>query len=161
MALSNPFIVLSYVGGPALLTNATSLFIMSTSNRFGRAIDRSRFLSEKLSGSNADPLRAIYLQEMPDVHRRVLLIGRAMVCFYLAVGSFALATLGSILGAVLAESAENAATYGVVFIAISTGLIGFAAFIAGAWMLVMESRMAVRSLSREYTEAIRLAQQGT
>ena len=49
MALANPFIVLSYVGGPAVLTSATSLLVLSTSNRFARAVDRSRLLSEKFN----------------------------------------------------------------------------------------------------------------
>ena len=49
MALdTNPFVVLSYVSGPALLTNATSLILLSTTNRFARAIDRSRQLTALL-----------------------------------------------------------------------------------------------------------------
>jgi hypothetical protein len=155
MALANPFIVLSYVGGPAVLTSATSLLVLSTSNRFARAVDRSRLLSEKLSTPGAD-CRPSFRDEMPEVHRRVLLIGRALVCFYLAVACFALATLGSIAGAVmgqvLSSPLESAFTIG----AFVTGLIGFCAFITGAGMLVGESRTAVRSLSREYREAISL-----
>ncbi|MFL6691033.1 MAG: DUF2721 domain-containing protein [Alphaproteobacteria bacterium] len=155
MALSNPFILLSYVGGPALLTNATTLFVLSTSNRFARAVDRSRILAEKLSGGG--PARPSWRQEMPEVHHRVLLIGRALVCFYLAAACFAVATLGSIAGAVLSEALHAPYLSGVVTIALITGVIGFCAFITGAVLLVVESRTAVGSLSREYAEVIALA----
>jgi hypothetical protein len=155
MALSNPFIVLSYVGGPALLTNATTLFVLSTSNRFARAVDRSRFLVDQLS--DGEGIRPFYRVEIPEVHRRVLLIGRALVCFYLAAACFALATLGSIAGAVLAEATNGAPTIAVIIAAVGTGIVGFCAFIGGAAMLTMESRIAVRSLLRESDEAVLLA----
>ena len=153
MALSNPLVVLSYVGGPALLTNATALFILSTSNRFARAVDRARFLADKLSGERA-PVRAHFRLEMPEVRHRVLLIGRALVCFYFAATAFAMATLVSIVAAVLMQESQEATA---LFTAgASLGATGFCAFIAGAGMLALESRTAVRSLSREYAEAISL-----
>lgn len=45
---SNPFAVLSLIVAPAILTNATSVLIMSTSTRLARAIDLSRELSRDL-----------------------------------------------------------------------------------------------------------------
>jgi hypothetical protein len=48
MLSNNPFIVLSYVSGPAILTNAAALLLLSTSNRFARAIDRSRELARNV-----------------------------------------------------------------------------------------------------------------
>ena len=45
---SNPFAVLSLIVAPAILTNATSLLIMSTGNRLARAVDRARELSKQL-----------------------------------------------------------------------------------------------------------------
>lgn len=156
MALSNSFIVLSYVGGPALLTNATTLFVLSTSNRFARAVDRSRFLAETLAETGGS-MRPTLREEMPEVHHRVLLIGRALVCFYLASACFAIATLASISGAVFAQAIGAPGTTILAAIAIITGVAGFAAFIAGAVLLVVESRTAVRSLSREYDETLSLA----
>lgn len=154
MSPSNPFVLLSYVGGPALLTNATALFVLSTSNRFGRAVDRARFLADRLSVQNG-PIRAHFRLEMPEVHHRVLLIGRALACFYLAATAFAVATLASILAAVLTQQLHWTT---VLFIAGAVlGAIGFCAFIAGTAMLALESRTAVRSLSREHAEAISLA----
>jgi hypothetical protein len=156
MAISNPFVVLSYVGGPALLTNATALFILSTSNRFARAVDRARFLADRLSdGRNA--VREHFRLEMPEVRHRVLLIGRALVCFYFAATAFAVATLASIVAAVLSQDLHANGAMPLIDASLVSGALGFCTFIAGAGMLALESRTAVRSLSREYAEAIALA----
>ena len=156
MALSNPLVVLSYVGGPALLTNATALFIMSTSNRFARAVDRARFLAEKLSDM-AGHARAHSRLEMPEVRHRVLLIGRALVCFYFAATAFAIATLASIVAAVVSQDLHATSIHVFIDISLASGATGFCAFIAGAALLAFESRTAVRSLARDYAEAIALA----
>jgi hypothetical protein len=41
---ANPFVILTLIVAPAILTNAAALMIMSTSNRFARAVDRGRDL---------------------------------------------------------------------------------------------------------------------
>ncbi len=43
--IDNPFTALSLIGAPAILTNASSLLALSTSNRFAHAIDRARVLT--------------------------------------------------------------------------------------------------------------------
>ncbi len=47
----NPFAVLSLIVAPAILTNASSVLIMSTSNRLARGADRARELSKQLEGT--------------------------------------------------------------------------------------------------------------
>src|SRR5258706_7661892 len=104
MALStNPFTVLSYVSGPALLTNATALMLLSTSNRFARAIDRSRSLVKYIEGIGGPRSKEAAAEELIMSRDRVRLIARALSRFYLATGFFALATMTSIAGAVLGE----------------------------------------------------------
>src|SRR5689334_12763106 len=100
---TNPFVVLSYVSGPALLTNATSLLLLSTTNRFARAIDRSRHLTELVASPPPNRDLAVEMYEIPIVGRRIKLIALSLAGFYLAAAMFALATVTSILGAVLAE----------------------------------------------------------
>lgn len=151
--MANPFIILSYVGGPALLTNSTALFILSTSNRFARAVDRSRVLVEKrLKG----PLEEAHLEELREVQRRVRMLVNALSCFYLAVATFALATLGSIAGAIAAQFWAGTPVLLIATLAIASGVVGFAGFIAGAVLMTRESRLAQRSLLREANEALHL-----
>ena len=49
---SNPFAALSLIVAPAILTNACSVLILSTSNRFARAVDRARQLAQEIEGSD-------------------------------------------------------------------------------------------------------------
>ena len=49
----NPFAVLSFIVAPAVLTNASSVLALSTSNRLARAVDRARELSKQLEEAGA------------------------------------------------------------------------------------------------------------
>jgi hypothetical protein len=150
MTLSdNPFVVLSYVGGPALLTNATSVFILSTSNRFARAIDRARYLATRPPAE-----RQIFADELRIVHSRVALMARAMACLYGAMTCFALGTAIAIGGAVAAEFSGGAVTLFAFAAAGIAGAIGFAAFVTGAACLMLESRAAMNAVLREADVAL-------
>lgn len=155
MALdANPFVVLSYVTGPALLTNATSLILLSTTNRFARAIDRSRHLTDRLTSGQPGVMQEVEASELRVVGRRIRLIGRAISGFYLAAAMFALATVISILGAGLAEMVSRVALDVIVGLGVTFGLIGFAAFVIAAFALVVEARLTMATLARESAAAI-------
>jgi hypothetical protein len=152
---TNPFVVLSYVSGPALLTNATSLLLLSTTNRFARTIDRSRFLTSALSRMPDGSGNTLEADELRIVGRRIRLIGTAIAAFYLAAAMFALATVMSILGAVIAQEIGTTTLLDVIIVsAVALGGIGFAAFVAAALALVIEARLAIGALARESAAAI-------
>lgn len=147
--------VLSYVSGPALLTNATALLLLSTTNRFARTIDRSRYLSDLLNRATANLAHGMAeVAELRVVGRRIRLIGTAIAAFYLAAAMFALATVTSIIGAVIAEEAGGASLDVVVLFAAGLGGVGFAAFVAAAFALVVEARLAIQALRLESAAAI-------
>lgn len=150
----NPFTVLSYVSGPALLTNSTALLLMSTSNRFARAVDRSRELAAYLEGPGGPRTKLGAAQELALTQRRVQLIGRAMARFYLATSMFAMATMISIVGAVLGDYITGVAFDIIIAFAGVSGLVGFSALVIGAVSLTLESRTAIQALSGEADEAL-------
>jgi hypothetical protein len=54
----SPFAPRSLIVAPAILTNASSVLAMSTSNRLARAVDRARDLARQLEASDqSTPLR--------------------------------------------------------------------------------------------------------
>src|SRR6187402_3001817 len=87
----NPFTLLSLIAAPAVLTNAASLLVLSTSNRFARAVDRARSLSAQLASATAtdDPLTPTRLRQLHRTERRSLMLVRALQNYYLSIGSFA------------------------------------------------------------------------
>src|SRR5713101_3155713 len=99
----NPFAVLSLIVAPAVLTNASSVLVMSTSNRLARAVDRARELSKQLeeAGDLTSSEAVRRLRELAATEQRSLMLLVALRSFYVALGSFASATLVSLLGAVM------------------------------------------------------------
>jgi hypothetical protein len=67
---------------------------------------------------------------------------------------FALATVTSILGAVLAEQFGGAILDLIVGFAVFLGAVGFAAFVTGAFALVIETRLVMRALAFESAAAM-------
>src|SRR6186713_819813 len=103
-AQSSPLAVLSLIVAPAILTNATSVLAMSTSNRLARATDRARDLARQLEGMSdtSTPDAARRLRELASTERRSLMLLAALRSVYVALGSFACATLVSLLASALA-----------------------------------------------------------
>jgi hypothetical protein len=75
----NPFALLTFIGAPAILTNASSVMALGTSNRFARAIDRARVISAKLDNEKSLAGNEIEFQtrQLRFSERRVMLLVRA------------------------------------------------------------------------------------
>lgn len=152
----NPFTALSLIAAPAVLTNACSVLIMSTSNRLGRVIDRARVLSKELEihhpANDTDPdtpLETLALHELRAAERRSLILVRALQFFYVALSGFAGAAFLSLLGAVLIRNGSVALVLTLELSAVIVGFGAVVALISGAVLLVRESRIAVGILHEQ------------
>ena len=145
---ANPLSVLSFIAAPAILTNATSILISSTSVRLGRAVDRARDLTTQLERPEgfAGPVARSKSIELAAAQKRMLMLIRALRAFYVALGSFADATLLSLVGAIVAASASPAIALGLELLAVGAGAVAVAALVRGAFLLVRETRIAVAVL---------------
>jgi hypothetical protein len=156
MADGNPFAALSLIVAPAILTNASSLLAMSTSNRLARAVDRARELAKQLEGATpgADGSESTRrLDELSAVEQRAVMLLGALRSFYVGLGAFAAATLVSLLGAVFIRL-SSPIVLGLEVAAVGAGAVAVAALVHGSILLVRETRIAVRVL-RERAAAIR------
>src|SRR6476469_6324205 len=92
---SNPFAVLSLIVAPAILTNASSVLAMSTTNRLARASARTRELARQLEETTdlSSPEAGRRLSELDAAERRSVMLVTALRSFYVALGSFASAAL--------------------------------------------------------------------
>jgi hypothetical protein len=152
---SSPFAVLSLIVAPAILTNASSVLAMSTSNRLARAVDRARDLARQIEGSDpADDDQARLLRELMVSEDRAVLLLRVLRSFYTAMGAFALATLLSLIGAVAAAGGVAAAVRALEVAAVAAGTVAVGALVHGAVLLFRETGMAVTML-RERVERVR------
>jgi hypothetical protein len=98
-----PLAILSFSVAPAVLTNASSALTLTTSNRFARAIDRARSLHAQIEGREKDPDEGVQLRIrlLRSVEQRARFLVRALNAYYLAVAAFGVASLASLVGAVL------------------------------------------------------------
>jgi hypothetical protein len=153
---ANPFAVLSLIVAPAILTNACSVLVMSTSNRLARAVDRARELSKQLEGtddaSGAEPARR--LKELASNETRAFMLLRALQSFYAGLSGFAAAALISLIGAVLAPLRMSVIVTALEVGTVVVGLFAVGALIRGAVILVRETRLAVQILG-ERADAVR------
>ncbi len=142
---TNPFAVLSLIVAPAILTNASSVLIMSTSNRLARGADRARELSKQLEGT--EDLSTIEaqrrLKELTAAEERTLLLLRSLRSFYVALGAFAFAAFVSLLGAVVAPIKLLAVVFPLELAGVAAGLVAVAALVYGSILLFRETRIAV------------------
>jgi Protein of unknown function (DUF2721) len=151
----NPFAALSLIVAPAILTNASSVLAMSTSNRLARAVDRARELARQLEtespspgqAASADAEHARRLDEMTATEQRAVMLLHVLQSFYVALGGFASATLASLLGSVMSSFGRGLLVLSLEIVALIGGSIGVAALMRGSIMLIRETSIAVRVIS--------------
>jgi uncharacterized protein DUF2721 len=144
----NPFAVLSLIVAPAVLTNASSVLVMSTSNRLARAVDRARELSKQLeeAGDLTSSEAVRRLRELATTEQRSLMLLVALRSFYVAMGSFASAALVSLLGAVLVPMGAGVSVRVLEVGGVVVGLLAVSALVHGSVVLVRETRLVVQVL---------------
>lgn len=138
--VENPFIALTFIAGPAVLTNACAIMQNSATMRYTMAITQWREFRTALAAGDqvlveiyADADLALTLAE-----RRIRFLLRGLNLVYAAVGLFGLTALLGLLGATLAVSdARPDVPIGLVAGAGGAGLLALLVAVA---LFTLESR---------------------
>jgi hypothetical protein len=148
---ANPFSLLTFIAAPAILTNASSVNVLSTSNRLARSMERARAISIQIEEheNDADDGNDVRLKLLKFAERRTLIIVRALTCFYIAIGSFAAASLISLLGAVFVAAQQDMLRQITLAVSLCAGIVGVGGLTIGSGLLVFETRMALRGMAEE------------
>jgi hypothetical protein len=148
---TNPFGLLTFIVAPAILTNASSILTLSTSNRYNHAFDRLRHLSELVEHGKPTPgpeaafrLRLVNLAET-----RASLLVKALTALYLTVGAFAAASLASLMGALFVVLQQGTMRYVVEAVALCAGVVGVGGLMTASVLLVFETRTTLRILDED------------
>lgn len=129
----NPFAVLTAIVAPAILTNASSVLALGTSNRLARVVDRTRIVAAQLA----------------PLHVRAQLLVKALRLFYAGLGLFAASALVSVGGSIETFYGYVVAFYSAATLAVLTGASAVFALCAGCVLMVRETQIAVKSLDEE------------
>ena len=147
----NPFIVLTVIAAPAVLTNASAVMSLTTSNRIARAVDRGRALVAELSRSEtmAVEKRQFRIREVEVSQRRAVLLIQAMAMFQFACGGFATTTVLALFGAALGFLGIREVNITALAVVLLCKALAVAGIVRGSFLLIRESRMAYSVLRQE------------
>ena len=146
----NPFALLSLIAAPAVLTNAASVLVMSTTNRFLRAGERMRALAVRIEEKKITPgLRGLVRSQVDRTERQAVLLIGALRGAYTAIGAFASASLISIVGAGLASTTLHFGFHVTAALALAVGVLGAAALVVACLRLLAATRLSMLNMSEE------------
>jgi hypothetical protein len=154
---SSPLAVLTFIAAPAILTNASSVLALGTSNRFARNVERARQIINTMRSANDKTdaeMIEMYRGQLARTELRATLLIRSLSSFYFSLGCFAAGSLLSLLGAILAASEYHALLHVLLGMALVAGVLGLTGLIVGCVQLLRETRLALQSL-REDTRFFR------
>ena len=146
----NPFAVLTAIVAPAILTNASSVLALGTSNRLARVVDRTRIVAAQLAAfepGTAD--HQVWAAQLAPLHIRSQLLVRALRFFYAGLGLFAASALVSVGGSIVAYYGQPALFHAAAALAIITGASAVFGLCAGCLLMVRETQLAVKYLEEE------------
>jgi hypothetical protein len=151
LALSqSPFAVLTFIAAPALLTNASTVLALSTTNRMLRTRDRMHELFAKSqAGAYSEPEAGRMLEQANRVERQAVLLLSALGSIYVALGAFAGATLVTLLGAALAHF-QGALWFRLLAgLGLGLGFVGVSALVFGSASLFRATQISLINIREE------------
>jgi hypothetical protein len=146
----NPFAVLTAVVAPAVLTNASSVLCLGTSNRIARVVDRTRVVAAEIVSFEAGtPEYLLRVNQLERLQARAHLLFRALRITYASLGAFAAAALVSVIGSAMAFY-ELKLVFQVAAVAgLAIGAFGVTGLVSGCVLMVQETRLALQNISEE------------
>lgn len=144
----NPFAVLTFVAAPAILTNATSVLAMSTINRMLRTRDRmSQLYAESEAGTSSRG--DVFMQQVIRVEDQATLLLGAMRWIYISLGSFAAASLVTLVGAVSGHLGNAGLMRFIVGVGLLLGFTGVAGLVGGCVNLFHATQLSLANIRQE------------
>jgi hypothetical protein len=149
----SPFAVLTFIAAPAILTNAASVLAMSTINRMLRTRERMHQLFKE-SEDGATAREARFAGQVARVEQQGLFLLRALHWIYVSIGSFAAASLVTLIGAGVGQLGSDFLMRVIVGLGLLLGISGVSGLIGGCVNLFKATQLSLVNI-REEAELIR------
>ena len=147
---NNPFAALSILVAPAILTSASSVLCLGTANRLARVVDRTRIVSTQLVTLASDAeTTATFRRQLEELRVRWSLVLRALICFYMSIGSFAATALISLVGSSFTTPNLRLVFNCLAILGLLSAIVGVGSLMVGCSIMVREIRLAIRNLAAE------------
>jgi len=146
----NPFAVLTAIVAPAILTNASSVLALGTSNRLARVVDRTRVVAAEVAALEpGNPLHQMWSAQLNPLRIRSKLLVKALRFFYVGLGLFAASALVSVGGSIAAYYSQKIMFEAGAALAVLSGASAVLSLASGCVLMVRETQLAVQSLEEE------------
>jgi hypothetical protein len=146
----NPFGPLTFIAAPALLTNAACLLAFSTTNRMLRTREQmSHLLADARSPAVLAADSGRFVERVNRVEQQAGLMLRALSAIYIALGSFAAATLVSLLGATIAPALGPWVTQSCAAAGLVLGATGVAGLVLCCVRMMQATRLSLHNIGDE------------
>jgi len=146
----NPFAVLTAIVAPAILTNASSVLALGTSNRLARVVDRTRIVTKELAAFGPESAEhKLWAAQLEPLHVRAQMLLKALRLFYAGLGLFAASALVSVSGAIAAYYGQRLLFEAGAALAVLTGASEVLGLAGGCVLMDHETQLAVQSLTEE------------
>jgi hypothetical protein len=156
---TGPFAALTFIAAPALLTNATSVLALSTTNRMLRTREA---MTAMLARSEQRTVGAdesdIFLRQVNRTETQAGLMLTALSAIYTALGCFAGATLMTLIGAALMSLIGPPVEILLAVLGLALGATGVACLILGSLKLFGATKLSLQTI-REEAALIRIRAQ--
>ncbi|HMN39898.1 MAG TPA: DUF2721 domain-containing protein [Phycisphaerales bacterium] len=147
----NAFAALSFLAAPAILTNASTVLALGTSNRLARASDRAKMAATAIvSSTTNDPIVQFQQADFQHSTRRATLLIRALRRFYLAAACFAAGTCVALVGAFAGYFNIHSLDHVAQAAMIGAAVLGVGGLVHGSLILLRETRLAINSLDAQH-----------
>ena len=148
--VATPFAVLTAVVAPAILTNASSVLALGTSNRVARVVDRTRAVAKELGAMEpGDRHYGSLVTQLERLQVRARLLVKALRLFYVSLGLFATSALIAVVGSVVSFTGRTDLADFAAGVGLLAGAVAVAGLAWGCTLMVHETRLAVRNLEEE------------
>lgn len=146
----SPFAILTFIVAPAMLTNTSSVLAMSTINRMLKTRDRMHELYVQSQSSTLSPDEAKRISKVVNrVEKQAVRLLDALRATYVALASFAGATLVTLLGAALSHFQQAFWFRILVVTGLALGGVGVLGLIYGSASLFQATRLSLLNIREE------------
>lgn len=146
----NPFAVLTAIVAPAILTNASSVLALGTSNRLARVVDRTRIVAAQLAAVEpGSPDYSMWAAQLAPLQTRAQMLLKALRFFYAGLGLFATSALVSVGGSIASYYGQRLLFEAAAALAVLTGASAVLGLASGCVLMVHETQLGVKSLAEE------------
>ena len=154
--LASALNILAAMITPALLISATGTYILATTGRLGRVVDRMRLVSDRIEHLATDEGAALreeriqdYRDQLRRLRARLALLQRVVTMLYLAAATFVLTSVS--IGLVALVSLR------LYWMPVALGIGGALMLLVASVYMILEARHAVQDLGLESEFIRRLA----